>query len=154
MSSRRNARLECWFCRRYNRSTRTRVQSSMAVYWNHWRRPRTTTFTSTWDGIAGALLFEELQLFRAAPPGLHQVRHTDVAEDALNRLRRHTDLMHACQPDLRAVGAKFVLEPRLCDQRDDILANPARAPRGVLRHQPLDARALPVAPPLANGHSR
>lgn len=29
---RRNARLERWFCRRYSRSTRRRVQSSIAVY--------------------------------------------------------------------------------------------------------------------------
>jgi hypothetical protein len=35
------------FCRRYNRSTRTRVPSSIAVYGNHFIRPRMTTLTST-----------------------------------------------------------------------------------------------------------
>jgi hypothetical protein len=99
-------------------------------------------------------LLKELQLLRAAPPRSHQVRHANVAEDALNRLRRHSDVVHPRQPDLHAVRAKLVLESRLRNQRHDVLANPAPPSRGVLRHQSGDALALPVAPPLPDGHSR
>jgi len=105
------------------------------------------------NGIARAFLLKQLQLLRAAAPSLDQVRHADIAEDPLNRLRRHPDLVHARQPDLRTVRAEPVLESRLRDQRDDALANPPSAPRGILRYQALKAGALPVAPPLPHRHS-
>src|SRR5262249_34160540 len=59
-----------------------------------------------------------------------------------------TDVVHPRQPDLRTVRANLMLEARLRDQRHDRLANPAPSPRGILRHQPLDAGALPVTPQL------
>jgi hypothetical protein len=64
------------------------------------------------DRIARLLLLKELQLFRPAPPRFYQVRYADVAEDALNGLRRDSHIVDALQPDARAAGAKLVLESR------------------------------------------
>ena len=100
------------------------------------------------------LLFKELQLFRATAPRFDEVRHADVAEDALDGLRRDPHLVNPLEPDLRPAGPELVLEAGLRDERHDVLADPAPPPGGVLRHQPLDARPLPVAPPLPDGRSR
>ena len=97
------------------------------------------------------LLLEELQLLRATAPGLHQARDADVAEDALDGLRRDPHLVNPLEPDPRAACAELLLESRLRDQRHDVLADAASPPGGVLRHQSLDARPLPIAPPLPDG---
>jgi hypothetical protein len=44
-------------------------------------------------GIARALLLKEFHLLRPAAPGPDQVRPSDIAEYALDRLRRQADFM-------------------------------------------------------------
>jgi hypothetical protein len=76
------------------------------------------------DRIARTFLFKELQLFRSASPRLHEVRHADVAKDALNRLGRDVHVVDAFQPDLSAPRPELMFQARLRDQRDHVFTDP------------------------------
>lgn len=73
-------------------------------------RPRGTTLHVDLHGVTGVLLLEQLQLFQTTAPRLDEGRLADVAEGALNRLRRDLYLADRREPDPRPARAELVPE--------------------------------------------